>query len=85
MELISSCKNGDIETVKTLINGNINVTGARDSKDGFGYLVMLASEKGHIEIVKLLLKKGANTKAKDIVIFIHFYYNFYLILTIVKL
>lgn len=49
-QLIEACKNGDLETVKTLLTANVNVD----------YPLCLASEHGHLEIVKLLLALGAN-------------------------
>ncbi|MGI9548396.1 MAG: ankyrin repeat domain-containing protein, partial [Bdellovibrionales bacterium] len=59
--LIQSAKKGDLKKVQTLIRTeNIH------AKDHYGSnALMWASWKGHAQIAKLLLQKGANPNATD--------------------
>jgi len=57
-ELIDSSKTGDLEKVKTLVEGGANIHVCND------YAVRLASENGHLEVVKYLVEQqGANIRA----------------------
>ena len=48
-EFIEACKNGDLARVKDLLTKGV------DPSTSNNYAIGLASRKGHIEIVKLLL------------------------------
>lgn len=55
-ELLNACRNGDIKTVVKVIDS----TYIEYKDDNGDTALTLASSKGHLEIVKMLLKKGAN-------------------------
>lgn len=57
MQLINACKKGDIELVEKCINKKANIN-YEDGKMKWTPLVWAAC-KGHLNIVKLLLSKGA--------------------------
>src|SRR6056300_1746950 len=58
MSLVNAVKNGNVNTVKKLLNNGANVNQA-DNENGITPL-LTASRNGHTEVVKLLLNKGAD-------------------------
>ncbi|WP_196889030.1 DUF4274 domain-containing protein [Aureivirga sp. CE67] len=61
LKLLKACRNGDLETIKKIIDNNefdIN-----QKIDG-NYLIELAVIAGHIKIVEFLISNGANIKIK---------------------
>lgn len=59
---MNSARFGDIETVKELINSEIDI----DIQDQEGFTaLMYATAKGNLEMVKLLIKEGAYADLKD--------------------
>src|SRR5210317_578465 len=69
--LMSAIKKGDINTVKTLIDKGMNVNRAdiKENRPLFkgtmplfrgNMPLYIASERGHLEIVRLFIEKGAN-------------------------
>ena len=57
MELLEAAKKGDFSKVKHLIESGCDVN--YEDKDGYTALIF-ASFNGHLEIVKLLIAKGAD-------------------------
>jgi ankyrin repeat protein len=62
-QVIRAAKNGDIATVRTLIEADPGLLDARDT-DGSTPL-HCASWKGHIEVVNVLLDLGAEVNARN--------------------
>ena len=64
--LTSAAANGYLGIVEILLSNDINVDGMKDGRYSFNAYtpLMAASESGHIEIVRLLLSKGANKHIK---------------------
>jgi len=59
-EFLNFCENGDLEKVKECLESKkININLNNDEP------LILASENGHLEIVKLLLKNGAKMNSRD--------------------
>jgi len=63
-DLHSACKNGDARRVKALLESGKGDVNARDSEFGSSPLHWAAGG-GHVEIMEMLLAKGANIEAKD--------------------
>src|SRR6056300_1340121 len=63
MSLVNAVKNGNVNTVKKLLNNGANVNQA-DNENGIAPL-LIASYRGHTEVVKLLLAKGADANKAD--------------------
>jgi ankyrin repeat protein len=68
--LFLATKNGDLESVKELINAGADVDANNDEYGHGGGVtgkkaLMEASRKGHLEIVKELIVAGADVNAKD--------------------
>ena len=55
-----ACKHGHIAVVRKLIDQENADVGARGN-----YALRYASENGHLEVVRLLLDKGADVRADD--------------------
>ncbi len=62
-QIIKAAKAGDLATVRTLLESDASLVGARDS-DGSTPL-HCAAWKGHAEIATLLLDSGADVNAKN--------------------
>ena len=60
VKFLKACENGKYETVVTMLDRKVNVT----TEDGLTGL-MLASHKGHPNIVKLLIRHNANVNIVD--------------------
>lgn len=58
-----ACTNGDIQTVRTLLDSDPELLDAPDSLGGLP--IHAASRHGHLEIVKLLLERGAEVDVPD--------------------
>lgn len=54
--LLEATKNRNLKMVKTLLEGGANI---KPENNDYQTALMIASEKGHAEIVKLLEKAGA--------------------------
>jgi len=61
-DIIDAAKNGDLEKVTTLVNGNAEIVFRTD--DHGATPLHLAAEFGHKDVVELLLAKGAKINAK---------------------
>ena len=60
--IIEAIKNNNISELQSIIsNNNVN-----DSDNGSWSSLMWAANEGHIEVVELLLDKGANVHHSDI-------------------
>lgn len=60
--LLEAATKGDLAAVKALLDAGVPV----DSPSEYGASALsFASDKGHVEVVKLLLERGANPKVKD--------------------
>jgi len=62
LNLFEAAKNGNLETVKELVERGANLEIA---DTGGQTALMLASYGGYLEVVKLLVERGANIMAKD--------------------
>lgn len=62
VELLKAATNGDLEKVKSLLQGNINVNMRVDKK----IVLCHAAIRGHLEIVKLLIAAGADVELRGI-------------------
>lgn len=60
--LIMACCQGNLETVKALLNGGADVN---KTDHGHRSPIMLASYKGHSAVIQLLVEYGADVNAKD--------------------
>jgi len=60
--LLEACLKGDFEAVKKSLDQFPELANARDKENNMPPLLR-ASERGHVEIVKLLLAKKADVKA----------------------
>jgi ankyrin repeat protein len=58
-ELIDAAKSGDVREVERLIRSGVHLNISRDDDDGWSALVM-ASYWNHPEVVKLLIRSGAD-------------------------
>ena len=61
--LLNACRDGVLDKVKSLIENNaVDI----ESKDGFNQTPLsVACEKGHLEVVKFLVKHNADIESKD--------------------
>ena len=57
IELINACKNGDLQTVKTLIRSGADINSEDENRIT---ALMWAAKNGHLEVVKELIKYGAD-------------------------
>lgn len=57
-QLVIAAKNGDVDTVKSLILEQANVNWSKSNENGETAL-FVASQKGYVEVVKLLIEAGA--------------------------
>jgi len=62
-KFFDSCKNGNIEEVKTFLDKGVNVNSTNSEMKT---PLIIASSRGHINIVSLLLQRNANIHAKNI-------------------
>jgi ankyrin repeat protein len=62
-EIQDAVENGDAETVKALLEANPNLVNTK-TEDG-DTLLQLAALSGHEDVVRLLLRNGADVNAKD--------------------
>ncbi|OGT20796.1 MAG: hypothetical protein A2342_03705 [Gallionellales bacterium RIFOXYB12_FULL_54_9] len=60
MELIAAVTSGDVEQVKVLLAGNVEMRDAEGST-----LLMLAAATGNLPVVELLVTSGAQVNARD--------------------
>ena len=60
--LYEACCNGDVETVKALVNQGVDVN---DLTKYHAHPLQAASNEGHTEIVQILLDNGANVNAQS--------------------
>jgi ankyrin repeat protein len=66
MPFIKAAKEGDIETVQRLVVAGIDVNAKADGISDWGKTALMeASLRGHVDLVKVLLKAGAEVNAKD--------------------
>ena len=63
--LMPAVTNENIFIIEHLINNNIDI----NSQDPHGWTPIMEAVDGHLEIVKLLLERGANVNEKDIFCF----------------
>lgn len=61
-KLFEACKNGDLQTIKLLIEEGVNIEVRFCDEDT---PLTLASRYGHLEIVKFLIEKGTNINAQN--------------------
>ena len=64
LDIFKAIRNNDVEAVDNYINDGEDVNLILDH-DGFNFL-MWASEKGHVEIIDLIIKSGADINAETI-------------------
>jgi ankyrin repeat protein len=71
--LLKAAKTGNVDTVRNLLSGSMPGMGESlvdfiNEGNEYGWTALhLASEKGHTDVVQLLLDRGANKEIKDIV------------------
>ncbi len=64
-ELLSVCKNGDLDAVKSLLDKGVDINADFGAPRGWSPL-MTAAFHGHLAIVKLLVEQGADLAALEI-------------------
>lgn len=61
-EFFAAARKGDAAAVKALLDGGVNV----NSKTHYGATALsYACDKGHVEVVRLLIERGADVNVKD--------------------